>query len=165
MEALGLDALVEYDWELALGDHVIRREEFEKLAELKTPLVRVRGQWIELSPERVEEALKIWNQSQGQMALGEILRMNASVQRQPGQVSIYEGSLPVIDIEGEGWVADLLERLGGKAKLEELASICNVPVRTGLYPASTLRQSFTSSERGSTRTLFCCFTCGDELVN
>ncbi|MCX6000887.1 MAG: SNF2 helicase-associated domain-containing protein, partial [Chloroflexi bacterium] len=42
---LGMDSLVAYNWEIALGDETLSPEEFEKLAELKVPLVRVRGQW------------------------------------------------------------------------------------------------------------------------
>ncbi|MGH9337758.1 MAG: SNF2 helicase-associated domain-containing protein, partial [Vicinamibacteria bacterium] len=54
---LGLDALVDFDWQVALGGQNLPREEFLELAQLKQPLVRVRGQWVELSPARVEEVL------------------------------------------------------------------------------------------------------------
>ena len=45
-----------YDWEVALGDQPLTREEFEHLARLKEPLVQVRGQWVELHPEQVEQS-------------------------------------------------------------------------------------------------------------
>lgn len=117
---MGLNTLVEYDWELSLGDRVISREEFEKLAELKTPLVRVRGQWVEFDPGRVENALKTWEQ-RGGVTLGELIRRGTLPQ--PGA---YEGEedkfLPVIGIEGDGPVSAILDRLEGRAGFEELAA-------------------------------------------
>src|SRR5436190_2256494 len=41
----GADRVVKFDWEVALGDQTLSREEFEELARLKEPLVQVRGQW------------------------------------------------------------------------------------------------------------------------
>ena len=119
---MGLNTLVDYNWELALGDRVFSQDEFLRLADLKTPLVRVRGQWVELSPGRIEEALKLLSRSQGAHTLAEILRLSASAGGQSAQPGAGEEALPVIDIEGVGWVADLLDRLSGKAKLEELAA-------------------------------------------
>jgi len=118
---LGLDALVEYDWELSLGGQTISRDEFVKLASLKTPLVRLRGQWVELSPDLVDKALKMLNRSRGSMSLGEVLRMSASLQGRNGREGLDDKSFPVTDIHGEGWVADILDRLDGKSKLEELS--------------------------------------------
>ena len=57
---MGLHALVSYDWELALGDEPLTREEFERLAALKTPLVQVRGRWVLLQPDQVEAAIAFW---------------------------------------------------------------------------------------------------------
>src|SRR5262245_26399379 len=51
LSPLGLEALVEFDWQVALGGQSLPREEFLELAQMKQPLVRVRGQWVELSPE------------------------------------------------------------------------------------------------------------------
>ena len=65
----GLDAIVAYEWEIALGDATLSEEEFEKLASLKVPLVNIRGQWVELKPEEIEKALAFFEKSRG---LGEI---------------------------------------------------------------------------------------------
>ncbi len=51
-DRVGLDALVDYRWELALGDEPLTSDELTRLAELKTPLVRLRGRWVELDPKR-----------------------------------------------------------------------------------------------------------------
>ncbi|MEW6301626.1 MAG: SNF2 helicase-associated domain-containing protein, partial [Thermodesulfobacteriota bacterium] len=39
----GMDSLVEYDWQIALGDQVMAKDEFRRLVALKVPLVRVRA--------------------------------------------------------------------------------------------------------------------------
>ncbi|MDO8690595.1 MAG: SNF2 helicase-associated domain-containing protein, partial [Dehalococcoidia bacterium] len=55
---LGMNSLVDYDWEMSLGDEKLSREEFERLAALKVPLVQVRGQWVELRSQDIEAAIR-----------------------------------------------------------------------------------------------------------
>ena len=43
--------------EVALGDERLSLAELEMLARLKSPLVRVRGQWVELNAEEIQAAL------------------------------------------------------------------------------------------------------------
>ena len=47
-----------------LGGEPLSPAEFEKLAALKVPLVQVRGQWIELKPDQIEQAIKFWEKRQ-----------------------------------------------------------------------------------------------------
>ncbi len=112
--AFGWDTLVEYDWQLALGDQTLTREEFEALAQLKEPLVQVRGQWVELRPERVERALVFFErQGPGQMQLQEALKLALAPDGEVG--------FPVAEVSAEGWVEDLLARLRGGEQREEVA--------------------------------------------
>jgi hypothetical protein len=60
---LNFDALVSFNWELTLGGEPIDRAEFERLARLKQPLVQVRGQWVVLDPEQIEQALKFFERA------------------------------------------------------------------------------------------------------
>ena len=54
---LNFNSLVSYDWQLALGDQPLTREEFEMLAQLKEPLVQLRGRWVDVRPDQIERAL------------------------------------------------------------------------------------------------------------
>ena len=74
---LTMDSLVQYDWELALGDDVISREEFERLAALKTSLVQVRGKWVLLQPDQIEAAIAFWEKHRARegLRLGEALSL------------------------------------------------------------------------------------------
>ena len=51
---LSLGEIVQFDWELAIGDQRITLQELQALAKLKAPLVKVRGQWVEINPEEIE---------------------------------------------------------------------------------------------------------------
>ncbi len=113
--ALNLNALVRFQWQLALGDQTLSPEEFAHLAELKLPLVQVRGEWVELQPEQVEAAIRFWEKqaAEGEMTLRQALQMGLS---EEGQI----GDLPVVGVETQGWVSDLLRRLSGDEPMAEL---------------------------------------------
>ena len=59
---LSLDTLVQFDWEVALGGKALTRQELEALARQKGPLVRLRGQWVQLDAREIEAALDFWKQ-------------------------------------------------------------------------------------------------------
>src|ERR1035441_10237030 len=50
-------SLCDIRWEAALGDDMIGLAELRELARLKQPLVRVRGQWVELRQEDLAAAI------------------------------------------------------------------------------------------------------------
>lgn len=114
---LGLDTLVEFHWELALGGETISREEFEKLVAMKLPLVKVRGQWVELEPRQVEKILELLagNRKNNVMTLGEAMRLAAGM---PSRAGLELDDLPVLDVTGEGELSPLLEKLKNEDKLD-----------------------------------------------
>jgi SNF2 family DNA or RNA helicase len=117
LSPLGLDALVEFDWQVALGGETLDREEFFELARLKQPLVRVRGKWVELSPERVDEVLTALKSRPDvpRMTLGDVLQLELG-----GPGKARDARLPVTDLEATGWVETLLHRLAGREDLPSL---------------------------------------------
>ncbi|HEY2301651.1 MAG TPA: SNF2-related protein, partial [Acidimicrobiales bacterium] len=46
----GLDTLLEFRWQVALGGEVLSSDELAQIAEAKRPLVRIRGQWVTVDP-------------------------------------------------------------------------------------------------------------------
>ncbi len=54
----GLQDLVEFRYDLAVGDQELDPEELAELARLKVPLVRLRGQWVELDDKHLRAALR-----------------------------------------------------------------------------------------------------------
>jgi SNF2 family DNA or RNA helicase len=57
---LTLDRIVEFDWQVALGGEQLSLKELEALAKLKSPLVQVRGQWVQLNADEIQAALDFW---------------------------------------------------------------------------------------------------------
>ncbi|WP_204355029.1 DEAD/DEAH box helicase [Bradymonas sediminis] len=101
---LGVSQLCEFHWEVALGNQELSREELERLAELKMPLVRMRGQWVSLRPEDIARALRLFDAGEGgQMTAGEAIRTGLGLEG-------GAGALPVIAHEFEGWLGEFLER-------------------------------------------------------
>ncbi|MFE0593378.1 SNF2-related protein [Micromonospora echinospora] len=96
---VGLDALVDYRWELALGDQPLTAEELAALAERKSPLVRLRGQWVELDPKRLAAGLRLLRSS-GELTVADLLRL--------GLADGGDTSLPVLEISADGALGDLL---------------------------------------------------------
>jgi hypothetical protein len=97
---VGFDAIAEYRYDLALGGEALSEEELAELATVKAPLVRLRGQWVELDAKRLAAGLKAVG-SGGTMSVGELLRIGAGVDATPD-------GLPVVGVEADGWLGELL---------------------------------------------------------
>ena len=100
---LGLDQLVKFDWKVALGGSLLTRAELEDLARLKTPLVRVRGQWVHVSAQEIQAALRFWKEKGRTATVRDVVRLALGV---PGLTP----SLPFDGVEATGWVGDLLRQ-------------------------------------------------------
>jgi SNF2 family DNA or RNA helicase len=98
--AVGMRSLVDYQWELALGDEPLSEKELRELAKLKTPLVRLRGQWVELDAKHLAAGLKLLK-SGGEMSVGELLHLGLSMEDDPD-------ALPIQAVTADGALGDLL---------------------------------------------------------
>jgi superfamily II DNA or RNA helicase len=108
---LSFDSLISYDWQLSLGDQPLGREEFEMLAQLKEPLVQLRGRWVEVRPDQIERALAFIQKHQtGKMELAEAL----STALAPATLD----GVPVAAVEASGWIDQLLEDIRQGARVE-----------------------------------------------
>ncbi len=109
---LGLKSLCQYSWEVALGGKKLSAAELTRLAQLKQPLVRMRGEWVHLNPTDIAAALAIASDTKkkDEMTAGDALRIGLGLQE-------AEVGLPVIDIEADGWLGELLH--GSDEKVEQ----------------------------------------------
>jgi SNF2 family DNA or RNA helicase len=112
---MSLENLVNYRWDIVLGERRLSKEEFEALVALKSPLVRLRGEWVRLDPEQVDAALEFFAERdlEGEVGLPEALRLGL------GGIEEIEG-LEVEEADFEGWLGEWLGRLSGDQKLETL---------------------------------------------
>src|SRR6201996_895923 len=97
----GLPDLVNFRYDVALGDDVLSAAELAELARLKVPLVRVRGQWVELDDRHLKAALKFLERKQsGAMTAAEVLAV--------AMANDGASELPLTEVDADGWLGDLL---------------------------------------------------------
>ena len=132
---MGLEGLLNYRWELALGGERLSKEEFETLVAHKSPLVRFRGEWVRLDPEQVEAAVRFFSrqETESEISVLEALRLGT------GGVEEAEG-LVVEEVDFEGGLAEWFDRVSGGRTLERLP----VPtdLRTELRPYQQIGYSW-----------------------
>jgi hypothetical protein len=111
---LSMESLIRFDWELALGGTKLTLQELRALSRLKVPLVRVRGQWVEMSASEIQAALDFWkNKGTGEGTLKELVRMALGAGEMPGGFE-FSG------VRATGRIGELLRQLEGRASFEEL---------------------------------------------
>ncbi|MFI9006673.1 DEAD/DEAH box helicase [Actinosynnema sp. NPDC053489] len=99
---LGLEVLVDYRWELAVGDERLTEAELKSLAEAKVPLVRVRGQWVHVDPKRLAAGLAFLGRGGGQMTAAQVL-LHSGLHPEDADLP-----LPLTGVDATGWLGDLL---------------------------------------------------------
>ena len=109
---VSLATTLELNLEVALGEQVMTAQELEALAQLKTPLVRLRGQWVELNAGEIRAALDFWNRK-GEVTLKDVIRLAVGAGETPG-------GFDVDGVDATGWVEDLLGQLNGRVEFQEL---------------------------------------------
>ena len=112
---LNMNSIVSYDWEMALGDETLSREEFERLAALKTPLVQVRGRWVLLQPDQIESVVAFWEKHRGRG----MLDLRDALSLALGAQDELDG-LQVTEVELDATMKDILAQLTRTAQLELL---------------------------------------------
>jgi hypothetical protein len=98
----GMGDLVDFRYDLAVGDESLSPEELDELARLKVPLVRLRGQWVELDDRHLQAALKFLERSQDRAGT-----MTAAEALLDGLGGV-DDELPVVGVDADGWLGDLL---------------------------------------------------------
>ncbi len=99
---MGLSSLVDYAWEISIGDESVGLEELRRLAEQGVPLVRIGDQWVEIRREDFEKATKFLEKHPGGAStLGEVLRLASGGEDE-------DGAPRISGIRTTGWVKELL---------------------------------------------------------
>ena len=99
----GRNQLVEFQWELAVGDDTLTEAEIAALAATKAPLIRLRGQWVAVDPEQLRRGLEFLARTPtGRKTAAEILALAAS---HPDDV---DTPLELTSVRADGWLGELL---------------------------------------------------------
>lgn len=94
-QRLGLQSLLNFKWELTIGGQRLSRSEFDRLVALKTPLVEINGEWVELRPQDIRAAQAFFESRKDQtsLSLEDALRIST------GDTQMIE-KLPVLGFDG-----------------------------------------------------------------
>ncbi len=116
VSGLSLDRIVQFNWEVALGDEKLSYEELQRLANLKVPLIKMRGQWVQVDKEAIQAALELWKKRLSEQAtVRKVIQMALGGRETPGDMP-FEG------IVATGWIADLLAELDGRLPFREVSA-------------------------------------------
>ena len=108
---LSLDELLDVNWNITLGDELLTPEEIQKLAELKTPFVKLHGKVVFVDKE---ELAKI---------MANLKQLPEKIDRRSALLSTLSGNydgLHLSSMQKSGWLSNAVDVLTGKTKLPEL---------------------------------------------
>ncbi|BAY41213.1 putative helicase (plasmid) [Nostoc sp. NIES-2111] len=112
----GLDSLVQYQYELAIGEQTVTPQEWEQLINTKAPLVHFRGQWMELDRDKMQQLLEFWQShgdEQPQMSLLEFMQRSAQGEDD-------------WEIEYDAALSEIMAKLQDKSQLEPICEDLNL---------------------------------------
>jgi SNF2 family DNA or RNA helicase len=112
---LSLDVLVQYQYELSIGGERVSEKEWRQLVEAKTPLVKFRGEWVELDQDKLKEMLEFWQTHQDEkpdLSLLDLMKLSAD-----GDDGIE------LDVDRDEALADMLAKLNDKSRMEPIADL------------------------------------------
>jgi hypothetical protein len=115
---LGMEELIEVDWQAAIGDQLLSDRDIALLAKLKAPLVRFRGAWTAIDQRELREIRE-------RIAAGPSRMRQVDALQAVLAGELREGELPVT-VEAEGSLAEMLARLrqGAVTELRAPAALC-----------------------------------------
>ncbi|MGF1672354.1 MAG: DEAD/DEAH box helicase, partial [Rivularia sp. (in: cyanobacteria)] len=119
-ERLGLQSLLNFQWELAIGGQTLSKQQFDKLVALNSPLVEINGEWVELRPQDIKTAQTFFADRKDKMALSleDALRLGS------GDTQTIE-KLPVVSFEASGALQELITNLTDNQEIESLPTPTN----------------------------------------
>ena len=102
--------IIEYEYELAIGEETITQEEWQQLVKAKTPLVKFRGEWMELEQAKMKQMLDFWQkhkEEKPEMSITELMQ------------KVAENSQD-IEVEPDKSLAAMMANLHDPSRLEPI---------------------------------------------
>ena len=105
-EKLGLQSLLNFQWELAIGGQTLSKAEFDQLVALNSPLVEINGEWVELRSQDIKTAQAFFTARKDQLTLS----LEDALRLSMGDTQAIE-KLPVVSFEASGALQELFGTL------------------------------------------------------
>lgn len=93
---LGISQVMEFEWKLALGPVELSEEEFAELILQKQRLMKIRGHWVQLTPDLFQQLQAALNKTKGShgLSLREVMRMYLSAPTEDREMSAADPDAP-----------------------------------------------------------------------
>jgi SNF2 family DNA or RNA helicase len=107
------DNLVQYQYDLAIGDKKVTEKEWLALVNAKSPLVQFRGQWMHLDQDKMQQMLEFWKKQQQEnpeLSLIEFMRLTGE-----------GGESLEVEFDRTQTLAEMIAKLHDKTQLEAIA--------------------------------------------
>ena len=120
-----MQSMLDFQVQLALGDQQLSEEEWRELMAAEDGLVMLRGQWVEVDREKLQEALTHWKQVEEQAQEGisflEGMRMLAGVPADLTTGADGEEDRQWSFVHAGQWLGDVLAKMRSPENLQPLA--------------------------------------------
>ena len=107
------DNLIEYQYDLAIGNKPVSEQEWVALVQAKSPLVQFRGQWMHLDQAKMQQMLEFWKKQQQEnpeLSLLDFMQLTAE-----------GGEALEVEFDRGQTLAEMLDKLHDKSQLEATA--------------------------------------------
>ena len=89
--------MLDFEWQVSIGGQKVTFAELRALAAVKAPLVKFRGEWVQMSAEEIQAALDYWNKKGArQITAREAVSLSLGAAKPPGPIE-FAG------VTAEGW--------------------------------------------------------------
>jgi SNF2 family DNA or RNA helicase len=106
------DTIVEYHYELAIGNESVSTLEWQELVDNQSQLVQFRGQWLELDQSKMQEMLAFWQKNQEDTPELDLLDLMKLAARENSDIEV--------DFDRDELLGEIMGTLGDKSRIEVL---------------------------------------------
>lgn len=110
-----LDQLMDYTYELSIGDETVSEADWMKLVNAKVPLVKFRGEWLQLDQTKMQEMLAFWKKSPHEGTGLTILDLMRYSSEESGEFEV--------DTSRDRTLTEMLSKLNHKSQLEAISDL------------------------------------------
>ncbi len=112
---LGLQSLLNFKLNIAIGDKTLSKQDFERLLAQKSPLVEVDGEWLALQPADVKAAQAVLSSQNENLDLS----VEDALRLSQGDTQTL-AKLPVVDFQASGVLKELIDNLNNNQSIKTI---------------------------------------------
>ena len=109
---LGMESILNFDTQLLLGDSVITEKQVRKILEESEGLAYIKGKWVEVNSEKLNQVLEVFEKAKGVMEDGG-LSLKEAMRMQLGAKSIFGNDQEdgILQVSNGEWLESVIDKL------------------------------------------------------